>query len=544
MKKLLLLLLLTPLLLPAPVAADVTQLVMPGPLIEGHAKLESDCNRCHKLFSKELQRNLCLDCHKLVAADIAARQGFHGKNPAVGESECRKCHTDHEGRKADIVLLDVETFDHRNTDFELKGAHLRVQCRNCHNPELIKTKVRKQPNLKQSELHKYRNAPNQCVDCHKKIEPHQGQLGEKCQDCHQPDQWSKNSFKHDKTKFKLEGAHQQVACSLCHPNQHWKNIPHDCYSCHRLNDGHAGRYGKKCQTCHAPTGAAQNARGEKQSRWKNINFDHDKTKFQLRGKHAKVKCDLCHPGPLYNQHLKHDCVSCHQAEDLHRGRYGDKCDNCHKTAGWKKTKFDHDKTKFQLRDKHAKVACNKCHTGPMEGKKLPLDCYSCHRLDDAHRGQQGQDCARCHNPRGWRVAVRFEHDLTRFPLIGLHAVAPCESCHSGTTFKNTSRNCIACHKKNDEHKQHLGDNCGYCHNPNGWDLWQFDHNTQSKFRLEGAHESLDCLACHREPVKDKIRMGKTCAGCHRKDDIHRGGFGRDCDRCHTTKAFNQIKLKQ
>jgi len=190
------------------------------------------------------------------------------------------------------------------------------------------------------------------------------------------------------------------------------------------------------------------------------------------------------------------------------------------------------------------VACNKCHTGPTEGKKMPLDCFSCHRLDDAHKGQQGEKCERCHNQRGWRVGVRFEHDLTRFPLIGLHAVAPCEGCHVGTTFKNTARNCIDCHKKDDAHKQHLGDNCAYCHNPNGWDLWQYDHNSQSKFQLTGAHEELECLACHREPVKEKISMGKSCASCHRKDDIHRGEFGRDCDRCHNSVAFNQIRLLQ
>ncbi len=532
------------LLLPALAAAGITQLVMPGPLIEGHAKFESDCSRCHKLFSKELQRVLCLNCHKRIAADIEAKQGFHGKNQTVDRSECRDCHTDHEGRKTDIVLLDVETFDHRNTDFELKGAHLRVECRDCHNPELIKAELLSKPELEKWQLRKHRNAPDQCIDCHKNIEPHQGRLGEKCQDCHQPEQWSKNSFKHEKTNFKLEGAHQQVACRLCHPNQNWKKIPSDCYSCHRLNDGHAGRYGKKCQTCHTPTGAKQNTRGEKQSPWKTLHFDHNKTKFPLRNKHLKVQCDRCHPGPLYNQKLKFGCASCHQTEDLHRGRYGNKCESCHQTTGWKQAKFDHEKTKFPLRDKHLKVACNKCHTGPTEGKKLPLDCYSCHQLDDAHRGQQGKNCNHCHNQRGWRVDIKFEHDLTRFPLIGLHAVAPCESCHIETTFKNVPRKCVACHKRDDEHKQQLGDNCAACHNPNGWDLWQFDHNTRTKFRLAGAHETLECLACHTEKITDKIRMGSTCASCHRKDDIHRGEFGRNCERCHQPNGFDKFRINK
>lgn len=530
------------LFLPALAVADITQMVMPGPLIGGHARFESDCKRCHELFSEKLQRKLCLDCHKLIAADIEAKQGFHGKSEDVGQSECRGCHTDHKGREIDVVLLDVEVFDHRNTDFELKDAHLQVQCSSCHNPELIKAEILSKPELEKWELLKHRNAPNQCIDCHKKIEPHQGHLGEKCQDCHQQKQWSTNSFKHEKTKYKLEGAHQKVACSLCHPKQRWKKTPTDCFSCHRLNDNHTGRYGKKCETCHTPTGAKQNDRGVQQSPWKTVNFNHNKTKFPLRDKHLKVQCLRCHPGPIYNQNLRLSCVSCHQAEDLHRGRYGNKCEDCHKTTGWKKSKYDHEKTKFPLRDKHAKVACNKCHTGPTDSKKLPTDCYGCHSLDDAHRGQQGKTCDRCHNQRGWRADIRFEHDLTRFPLIGMHAVAPCEGCHLGTTFKNTPRDCIVCHKQADEHKQRLGDKCANCHNPNGWDLWQYDHNTQSKFRLDGAHESLECLACHRDPVKEKIRMEKTCANCHMQDDVHRGGFGRNCERCHLTKAFNQIRI--
>ena len=104
------------------------------------------------------------------------------------------------------------------------------------------------------------------------------------------------------------------------------------------------------------------------------------------------------------------------------------------------------------------------------------------------------------------------------------------------------RTCCDCHLSDDAQNRHLSLDCAPCHNLNDWDLWQFKHNTQSKCRLDGAHEALACLACQGEPVKDKIRMGKTCASCHRKDDIHRGEFGRNCERCHLTKAFNQIRV--
>lgn len=532
------------LLLPSVSMAEITELVMPGPLIEGHAKIESKCILCHKLFNKEYQRKLCLDCHKLVSADIEAKQGFHGRSQTVGQSECRDCHTDHTGREADIVLLDIENFDHRNTDFELKGAHRQVHCSRCHRPELIKAEILDQPGSGPWSLHKHRNAPDQCVDCHKGIEPHQGRLGDKCQDCHQTEKWSTNSFNHEKATFKLEGAHTKVACSLCHPQQDWKKIPNDCYSCHRLNDNHAGRYGNKCQTCHTPKGKRQDTRGENISPWKTILFDHNTTRFPLRDKHLRVQCDFCHPKTLYNQKLQLNCASCHQTEDLHRGRFGDKCEGCHKSSGWKEVKFEHDKTKFPLRDKHAALVCNKCHIEPAADKKLPLDCYGCHKLDDAHRGQQGEQCDRCHNQRGWQAGIRFDHDLTRFPLIGLHAVSACEGCHIETTFKNTPHDCITCHRQSDEHKLHLGSNCAGCHNPNGWSVWEFNHRTQTKFRLEGAHETLECLACHREPVTDKISLGKACGSCHQKDDIHRGSFGRSCERCHQSTTFKQIRITQ
>lgn len=524
---------------PAVSSANVSELVMPGPVIEEHAKIEGNCTNCHDLLKHEKQRALCLDCHEPVAADIKQKRGFHGKSPAVGQAECRTCHSDHKGRDKDILLLDVETFDHQLTDFELKGAHQKVNCDRCHNPALSKSELLNRP-----EQDKYRNAPDQCVTCHQKVEPHQGALGNRCQDCHQPDQWSQYRFDHGTTDFRLEGAHQEVSCNLCHPNQRWKELPTNCYACHRLDDKHTGRYGEKCESCHSPDATKPDSQGKKQSAWKTVSFDHSTTAFPLHDKHRKVQCGSCHSGQFGAEQLPKDCLSCHQTEDPHRGRFGQQCQSCHQTTGWEKAEFNHDKTDFQLRDLHADLACNKCHTGPRDGKKLALDCYSCHQLDDAHDGQQGQDCGSCHSPRGWDDEVQFDHDLSRFPLIGMHAVAPCESCHVGTSFKDIKRDCVSCHQEDDTHQKSLGTDCASCHNPNGWDLWQFEHNSQSRFKLDGKHEALTCQACHDEPVKIKIKIGESCANCHSKDDPHNGNFGRNCDRCHTTTGFDQLRLEQ
>ena len=82
---------------------------MPGDVIKGHAKLESECSNCHVLMNKSGQDRLCLDCHKDVAADVAGKRGYHGR---IELGACRSCHTDHKGRDARIVKLDERTFDH------------------------------------------------------------------------------------------------------------------------------------------------------------------------------------------------------------------------------------------------------------------------------------------------------------------------------------------------------------------------------------------------------------------------------------------------
>jgi len=115
------------------VRAELETAVMPGQVIQGHAKLESECKNCHVRFNRAAQSGQCLDCHKDVARDVAQRKGYHGR---VSEKECRACHTEHKGRNAEIAPVDARTFDHRMTDFVLKGGHAspKVECRACHVP--------------------------------------------------------------------------------------------------------------------------------------------------------------------------------------------------------------------------------------------------------------------------------------------------------------------------------------------------------------------------------------------------------------------------
>ncbi len=521
-----------------PAHADIKQLVMPGAVIQAHAGFEQECKRCHQPFKKGAQGQLCVKCHQSLATDLEQKKGFHGRSSAVAGAECKHCHTEHKGRSADIVLLDRETFNHQVTDFKLTGGHRRLACEACHIPKK-RQKVQANKDFI-AALGFFSQAPETCYPCHRKQEPHRKKLGKNCQDCHQATSWNKISYRHDKTDFRLNAMHKTVSCTLCHPNQRWKKIASDCYSCHQLNDSHAGRYGKKCQDCHSDKGPPVDPKNPK-SAWKRVRFDHQKTRFSLKGKHRKLACSLCHPRQLYGQKLKTDCFSCHQQDDRHKGFYGPKCGQCHQPKGWKISAFDHQKTRFPLVAKHQQVACTNCHTRPVSGEKLGNRCINCHQLKNVHRDKKFKRCERCHTPAGWREKVQFDHDLSRFPLIGLHAVGPCESCHQNAEFRQVQIDCNGCHRQDDKHKQRLGRQCENCHTPNGWALWQFDHNGRKNFKLEGAHRDLECLACHKKPVKKKLHLARDCASCHRNQDIHQGAFGRNCERCHLSESFRKLR---
>jgi hypothetical protein len=127
--------------------------------------------------------------------------------------------------------------------------------------------------------------------------------------------------------------------------------------------------------------------------------------------------------------------------------------------------------------------------------------------------------------------------LTVFPLLGLHAVTSCESCHLEQGFSRTETSCQACHATEDVHKESLGTDCGRCHNPNGWGLWRFDHDADTKFALQGKHAGLECAGCHRLPISKKARLSDDCIDCHAAEDAHRGGFGRGCGDCHSADAW-------
>jgi hypothetical protein len=417
-------------------------------------------------------------------------------------------------------------------------AKWEQECRKCHTP----FRKDEQPDL--------------CLDCHKKTAAEvrnrtqfHGTLDDKtCRLCHTEHKGRNGvitnpdvkKFDHDRT-FALKGGHKKIAskCASCHlPKAKYKDAPRECDSCHRKDDVHKGKLGKKCEQCHNETN------------WKNTKnlFDHNKTRFKLEAGHADVECKECHKSKEFKD-TPRECVSCHKKDDetkkkAHKGRFGPKCETCHTAKKWTDITFDHDRdTKYKLLGKHIRATCASCHTGWLYRDKTSTKCVDCHRKDDqknknGHRGKFGDKCETCHTERNWKD-TKFDHDRdTKYKLLGKHIQATCVSCHTGWLYRDkTSTKCIDCHRKDDQKKGHrgkLGNRCESCHNENGWKIKTFDHS-KSRFPLTGSHTRVECNKCHKSTnYRD---APSACDRCHLKDDVHKRRLGLDCETCHNTRTW-------
>jgi hypothetical protein len=565
----------------APAQGIMERLITPGPLSNAHAKLEANCNACHVSFSREAQNGKCLACHKGIAGDIQQGSGFHGKSTAKSQP-CKVCHSEHHGRGFELSHFNRATFNHQFTDYPLVGGHAKAKCAGCHG----------------ASTH-FRATSKVCASCHAKKEPHLGRLGKNCQACHTEFDWKKQKpFDHSKTGFALTGSHRALACLQCHAGQRWAGTPQQCYGCHAKNDAHKGTRGTNCASCHSTGGwratsfnhnqdtsfplvgrhngvacagchgagnsiphpahncfachaKDDNHKGSRGTNcgschspasWKSATFDHNKdTGFPLLGKHASTTCAGCHGVGNSKPKPSRACFGCHEKDDSHKGNNGKECGKCHNSKDWKVTSFDHDTmTRFALTGAHKPVKCEACHLKPTHVELPPVACVGCHKDDDKHAGHLGTKCADCHNSIEWKDHSLFDHELTRFPLLGKHATVKCEKCHVDKTFSSKGITCQSCHV-DDHHLGTLGvaPACAKCHTVAGWKIWKFDHDTATSFPLTGKHIGLICSACHVRKA-DPSKQSTACVDCHTRDDIHHGNFGNDCERCHVTSSFSDI----
>ena len=407
------------------------------PLLLRHTKTK--CNECHTdlLHFANTSRD-CLSCHNK-----------DDKHKSTLGPKCEQCHNEGGWKEA--------RFEHGKTHFPLFLSHAKVKCSECH-----------------ADLQHFANTPLKCYSCHRRNDVHQGVLGEKCENCHNEKAWQHAlRFEHDRdTKFALRDAHRKPKCDSCHPDARAPRQPRinrlfadkpasSCIGCHARDDlekGHKGRYGEKCQTCHA------------EKSFKAVFFDHARdTTYALRAKHLQVKCDTCHKGKLYGDKLQSRCAFCHQADDKHKGQLGSDCASCHAEVSWLASSFDHNKSEFPLREKHSGLECKKCHASPLF-KDVKKECHSCHAKDDSHKQRLGPRCEQCHSTRDWKT-WEFDHNLrSRYKLVEKHAKIKCLACHLKPIADKIFLpvDCNNCHHQDDIHFETNGTQCERCHLPDNW----------------------------------------------------------------------------
>jgi hypothetical protein len=280
------------------------------------------------------------------------------------------------------------------------------------------------------------------------------------------------------------------------------------------------------------------------------NFNHDRTRYPLRGEHVSVSCAKCHdvPGLKGKNPPFATCTACHA--DPHAGTATlagavVDCAACHTVEGFAVAGFtvaQHAKTKYPLEGRHRRVACVSCHVKNPPGIPVTLlgsariqmrpaftRCLDCH--GDQHGGQLAVrsdkgECKACHTVDGWTPSTFTiaAHATTRFRLEGRHSEIGCDDCHGakrqglaafprtatlgkgGVLFRLGELECVACHVDPHQGRFAAGGarpvrgGCLGCHDAKTYRPSTIDvaaHNAYG-FKLEGAHRAVPCVGCHAD----------------------------------------------
>ena len=536
-------------------ACNVQAQLSPGKLTTSHADLEGirNCTQCHTLGNK-VDNNKCLDCHKEIQTRLDRKTGFHNSKEVRGK-DCATCHSEHHGRKFDMMRFDQDNFEHDLTGYELTGAHGRIDCRDCHQPDFIEDRdLKKRKNT-------FLGLGQDCVSCHEDV--HQNTLSTNdCASCHTTETFAPAElFDHDDTDYPLKGKHVEVECIECHQKElrNGKDFQEfaglefsNCISCHE--DVHENNLGTNCKQCHSESSFTSLRRIKR--------FNHSRTNFPLNGAHKRIDCADCHNmnapvASIFQDKMgiqTNDCIACH--EDVHDNKFGSNCVECHNEESFfsvSTNDFDHSLTDFDLLGKHQSVDCKECHTESLTAALPHNECAACH--SDYHEGEfavkgVSPDCAECHTEDGFEGSLYTieQHNQTKFPLDGAHLATPCFSCHLSEekwSFRNIGERCVDCHE--DVHEGYIAaefypdQDCEKCHVTDDWVENLFDHNLTG-FELLGKHASATCMDCHGtdeaeglNPYEGFANSPKECAECH--ENVHDNQFEQngvtDCARCHS-----------
>jgi hypothetical protein len=455
-------------------------------------------------------------------------------------SACLACHPNGEGDFG---------FDHNATNFQLTGAHIGVNCLDCH-------------------ANGFAGTPTACFACHdldfnQSLNPNHPAIGlsTDCVQCHStaPD-WNPASFPNHNDYYVLSGAHSLIAsqCATCH-NGDYNNTPNACAGCHQenynqtVNPSHTSlQLPTDCAMCHS------------ENTWLPASFPNHNDFYVLNGAHAIIasECILCHNGQYDN--TPNTCIGCH-ADDYNATNnpshialgFGTECISCHNENAWIPASFDHDNQYFPIYSGSHEGEwnqCSDCHTNP--ANFAIFTCTTCHsspETDEQHSGVNGyiynsSACLACH-PNG-EGDFGFDHNTTNFPLTGAHTNVNCLECHAGG-FEGTPTECVACHDAdfnqsiNPNHNSlGLSTECVLCHTTApDWNPATFDSHNDF-YVLSGAHALIasQCVTCHNG---DYNNTPNTCVGCH-QDNYNQTSnpshvtlqLPTDCATCHTESTWS------
>ena len=186
-------------------------LVDPGPLSQGHAKLQGQCFSCHSVFLGPSERK-CKDCHKPEKIRRVRLKNVQ-LHRHLDDGSCASCHTDHRGPK---VRKPYREFIHDR----LADAFLR-DCQRCH----AKPRDSRHRDIKTG-----------------------------CSECHGDRHWRPAELDH-KPLFRFDRDHPP-ACTSCHREGDYRT--YTCYGCHEHSVAKSRREHREegirqfedCETCH------------------------------------------------------------------------------------------------------------------------------------------------------------------------------------------------------------------------------------------------------------------------------------------------------
>lgn len=488
------------------------------------AHINAQCSQCHSNGYAGTSTD-CYSCHKDTYTAT-----MNPSHAAIGIStDCTKCHS--------TQAWTPSGFSHTATGFPLSGAHESQQCSACHKGSNSGLSI-------------------DCFSCHQqdynRAENHAAQgYPHTCEQCHNTNSWDGAAFNHSATNFPLTGAHRSVSCQQCHTSG-YKGTSTQCSSCHIANYNNAANpnhasagISTDCSVCH--TTAA----------WIPSGFSHASTGFTLTGAHINLQCSSCHKGTTSGLNI--NCYSCHQADYTRAANhasqgYPQTCEQCHSTASWSGSAFNHSATVFPLTGAHNTVSCSQCHTSGFAGTTTV--CGQCHlskyqsTSNPNHMALSiANTCEQCHttNP-GWKPASFPVHN-NYWVLDGAHvAVSNCAACHNGS-YSSTPNTCFGCHKPdydktaNPSHASlNFSQDCQSCHTKTAWNPASYrNHDVQFFPIYSGKHSGRwsSCTTCH--PNSTNYREFTCLTGnCHPQasmDREHRGRSGYSytssaCYNCH------------